>query len=60
MTDTAWKRIKDLLPRRLARGGRWHSHRTVIEAAARKYRTRADAPHWLRNLEDRIAPILPG
>ncbi|MWA08254.1 transposase [Streptomyces sp. BA2] len=46
MTDTAWERIKDLLPRQPARGGRLHSHRTVIEAVAWKYRTGADDdPH---------------
>ncbi|WSJ34416.1 IS5 family transposase [Streptomyces subrutilus] len=52
MTGPGWERIRDLLPPRSGRGGRWSDHRTVIDAVVWKYRTGAP---W-RDLPDAFGP----
>ena len=53
LTDEAWARIEPLLPSAAPRrGGRWRSHRQVIEAVAWKYRTGSP---W-RELPERFGP----
>ena len=53
LTDPAWARIEALLPSVAPRrGGRWRSHRQVIEAVAWKYRTGSP---W-RELPERFGP----
>ena len=53
LTDAAWARIEPLLPSVAPRrGGRWRSHRQVIEAVAWKYRTGSP---W-RELPERFGP----
>ncbi|MFJ7239299.1 transposase [Streptomyces olivaceus] len=45
LTDARWARVEPLLPDRTTRrGGRWRSHREVIDAITWKFQTRQAVP----------------
>ena len=52
LTDEAWARIAPLLPEKGRRGGRWRSHREVVNGILWKLRTGAP---W-RDLPERYGP----